>query len=275
MIDEMFDATAAVHISAIFAVAIIVIIEIRLGRSASTWIPLLTTLVGYLLPQPKLKTDSANEDDDSITPPSILRGGTRFSVAASSKVTSFKAMALSTWPSILLLISAGVWFMVGGNNDTSPMTQSLSLNTTHRLPQLAFNHCKHMSQVYNNDTRDRCSGREPGKVTPCFQHKPDGIKIKIRVNANTSFQASFEGDTWRRLMYHSVNIIKKLPGYDCSKIYFTLVRKNYLTSCKNAVTFFLADGTSIPLSPSDWADFLTDATLLQLLILRCPELTPI
>lgn len=122
------DAAAIVHISAIFAVAIIVIIEIRLGRNSGTWAPLLSTLIGYVLPQPKLRNSATIVSNTPTVAPTAVAAvevpADAYNLPCLKRLIGILYL---TWPSLLLVGSAIAWLII------SAFTQSAEqplMNTT-------------------------------------------------------------------------------------------------------------------------------------------------
>lgn len=114
------DIAGIVHVSAIFAVTLIVVVEIRLGRNSGTWVPLLTTLIGYIMPQPKLKNINRISN---IAPDDKPDSADGHAYSCFGKMTSLLRV---TWPSFLLVGSALAWLSLSVITNTGNLNETIA-----------------------------------------------------------------------------------------------------------------------------------------------------
>lgn len=146
------DTAVLFQLCTLFAITLIIIIEIRLERDSTVWAPLLFAVVGYVLPQPRgvrralpefhedergglVRNDlvphtvsKENDDNDS----GFVDDG---DLQQNSAIDGARNMVKALWPTLLLLAGVAVWITVApnsttmtvnryGNNDTELATHS-------------------------------------------------------------------------------------------------------------------------------------------------------
>jgi hypothetical protein len=123
----MISSAGVVHIATLFAIVVIMVTEIKLGKDQCSWLPILTTLVGYLLPQPKFsgskkkRTSSSmlhldpdfapmqNSDgaESAADRSAVEAVGSRIEKQTETK--SYRTLFLESLPSMALFTAVAVW----------------------------------------------------------------------------------------------------------------------------------------------------------------------
>jgi hypothetical protein len=131
----MISTTGLVHIAALFAIVVITVTEIKLGKDHCNWLPILATIVGYLMPQPQfthstkkrppvsssmlhLDPDFAplQNTADSETPTQETEA-TRDTVKQHPNTKSYRTLFVESLPSLALLTAVAVWATISLTSD--------------------------------------------------------------------------------------------------------------------------------------------------------------
>jgi hypothetical protein len=143
----MISSSGIVHIAALFAIVVIMVTEIKLGKDHCSWLPILTTIIGYLMPQPqftnpkkRMSSSMLHLDADFARIPN----GSNPAAAASEdgvdidrepvvppKRKSYRTLILKSLPSLALFTAVVVWAAISlSSSDTFPVSRKNNAETT-------------------------------------------------------------------------------------------------------------------------------------------------
>lgn len=270
--------TPAVHIATLFAVVIIIVVEIKLGRDYSTWAPILSAIVGYLMPQPSVVArkkkdeqqnastsmlhiefadapiaESTRRDDDAEREVQTV---TRLSTANASKWKNVADFAVAVLPSILLLTGTLVW-----------------VSTTAPVAAPSFN-------ATTTTTAVECATLRRNMMSRCDKSAtPPGVAICSNVSAAELYLEINDGSTlvtmnesvWTALLFRSFAISKEMHGVDCTRK-FPISATDYALSCNQQIRLAFPQQNTmvVTLSPSQWIDVMHASTTALKWIMSCP-----
>jgi hypothetical protein len=154
----MISSTGLVHTATLFVIGVIVVAEIKLGKDHCSWLPILTTLVGYLLPQPqftnarnKQPTSSSmlhldpefvplqnidNPDGDVGATAAVATAGDGGKVDELEKEKSYQALFFESLPSVALLTAIVVWAAISLTSHTNVPPPPPSTGITTQAPYI-------------------------------------------------------------------------------------------------------------------------------------------
>lgn len=242
-------SASAVQIAAIFAIVIIIVVEIKLGRNYATWAPVLTAIVGYALPGPvqwsRRKSNSMihmdpefenkDDDDEAKTP-------------VKSKLKRAADFLLVIWPSLLLLAATAIW--VGVDPSSTPAAAAAAAAT------------------------DECgTAREAAAPFDCARNqnicaKRNNSDLGIFVN-NASMQ--LPQTAWSNLMFFSVAAAKRMTNDDCEHRMPLTYGDNFVRACKNRIVLHW-NGHAHSFNQTEWSRLMRVAFLEQAITLACPAI---
>jgi hypothetical protein len=142
----MISSSGIVHIAALFAIVVIMVTEIKLGKDHCSWLPILTTIIGYLMPQPKftnpkkrmsssmlhLDADFARVPNGS-NPAAASLDGTDIArdPVVQPKSKSYRTLFLESLPSVALFTAVAVWAAISlSSSDMFPASRNNNAVTT-------------------------------------------------------------------------------------------------------------------------------------------------
>jgi hypothetical protein len=168
----MISSTGLVHIATLFAIVVIMVTEIKLGKDQCSWLPILTTLVGYLLPQPqftgpkKTRTSSSmlhldpdfaplqNSDSaESAADISPVEAVGSTIIGKQTETKSYRTLFLESLPSMALFTAVAIWATISmTSSDILPPTTK-EATTTAPVPSFWHSSAAAVTIGYGNAKR--------------------------------------------------------------------------------------------------------------------------
>lgn len=259
------ETEAVVQVAAIFAIVVVIVIEIKLGRDYTTWAPLLSAIVGYVLPQPVVSREkrqsgsmlhmdpefNATRSDSMQTLHGSANDVKASGVEAKSKTwMRVRKVLASIWPSLLLLAAAAVWV----NIDTRPA--AVNNSTSRWLPEI----------IECSGARLLASQYECGTNEGAVCAQQNGTELILVLNKKIKLSQY----NWSGLLFHSLETIKRLPSADCTHK-MPLSEADYLVACKDVLQLHFR-GHQIDLSKDNWLQLMRVTSVVHTLLLACPHI---
>lgn len=243
------ESTSAVQVAAIFAIVIVIVVEIKLGRDYSTWAPVLTAIVGYALPGPvqwsnqRRKSDSLIHMDPEFADKDIS--------PAKSKLQKAVNFVSVVWPSVLLLAATTIW--VGVNPSKTTSAAVAAAEGVEPSSECATARAAAASYDCQQHSRDICAKR-------------NGSEINIFM-FNSSVPLSEAA--WSNLMFFSVPAAKRINNEDCEHRMPLTYGDNFVRACKNKIELHW-NGHAHLFNKTNWSRLMRVAFLEQAIVLACP-----
>lgn len=237
-------SASAVQIAAIFAIVIVIVVEIKLGRDYATWAPVLTAIVGYALPGPvqwgRRKSNSMIHMDPEFEDKGDAAAKT------SGKLTKAINFVSVIWPSLLLLVATTIWI---GVNPSSAATAAAAA-----APADECATARAAAAPYDcAQSRDICARRNESEIV-------------IFVN-NASMQ--LPQSAWSNLMFFSVPASERMRNDDCEHRMPLAYGDNFVRACANRIELHW-NGHVHSFNKTDWSRLMRVTFLEQAIVLACP-----
>lgn len=280
---KMLSTEGFVHVAVLCAITIIIVTEIRASKDPYSWLPILTTVVGYLLPQPKFRKTKTSKKwsastihmDPDFAPSGEDIGADEVDGAVASNTdtilnthdtpsTNWKTIIADTMPSLAILVAVGIWtvvtiFSYGGDSQLSAIANS-TLTESQRA------HYPTETSISSGATVDLCNDDEfyllNGRKTPTGEIWLECVGDNIHLMfANNISRLQLDHRAWKYTLFRIGAISHRLHGERCSTMTIGLKNQTVL-ACNNRVTI---DGYPdvVTLTDRDWNE----------LIYRVPEIS--
>ena len=270
----MFTSIGLVHIIFILAITVIVLFQIVHKQDYSFWLPLITAVVGYLFPEPKImrRTRSNSmlhletneiEKGHELQPMSSDEKATPPSVRLTKNATKTVNLLFEALPSVLLFVGAVVWVCLlppaNAANENAPvfrtvLNKSFPYRETYTLPAVDVQ--KDLLRLNYSLTID-CDQLRPvqfivahnARLAVCRHNNTTVVHVGSGLSRN-SIQLPF--DLWKKLISKKSYIKQHLNDRTC-KLRELSVLLNF-KSCNKMITMFIVKAPSFAflLDPESW-----------------------
>jgi hypothetical protein len=303
----MISSTGLVHIAALFAIAVIIVTEIRLGKDHCKWIPILTTIVGYLMPQPQFSQPKKKEPVTS----SMLHLDPEFGPLQDTEIitshptaknlpekrnSSYRALFVESLPSIALFTAVAVWAAISLSSEMrspqegtastlapAPYEKIVSTLTPRPVVQQeehserfgSLRVCEYLRNTVEEN--GLCQGGSfehtvvisNGTLGMCYiKNKEIGAKLQL-TGSNSTFYTGYTG--WRLLLFRMSRISDRLHKQMCNDM--TLGYRNETASSCNGQVIITGYPDQITLSAHQWNEIVFFIPDVLLAMMHCRSYT--
>jgi hypothetical protein len=306
----MLSTTGLVHVASLFGITVIIVTEIKLGKDHCNWLPILATLIGYILPQPQFTTPPKKRVLTSsmlhLDPAFIqARGAPTKDVPDSEEVVavvenstkkSHRALLVESLPSIALLTTVTVWAAISltSNNNVlqggatqAPLAtthQTLGSNRTKPNPVAIHNHHERFGTSSSVCSYLRNTAEENGMCNKRLQQtveitngtlgmcyvKNKEIGAKLELHNNNN---TFRAGYmgWRLLLFRMSRISDRLSKSMCYQMSIGHNNETAVSCNKRVVITGYPDQTV--LTEQQWGDLVFYIPDVLLAMLHCRPYT--
>jgi hypothetical protein len=276
----MISSSGIVHVVALLALTIIVVVQIKYGKGECDWLPIVVAVAGYLMPQPKFRESATisfpSMDDDS-----------GFALAAGAEPTTPRAVAIQKYketivkalPSVMLLATAVVWSAITLTSRAAPAvvpvaeTRNAAFNPVRSPLDMSSCHVLLETARTNppcNTAAHKFISLEDGKLSMCFDNRSNRGALKVQIQHNDDIFV-FGYYLWRGILFRMSVITSYLYTDQCDEHVPIGYNNETVTACKERVVFNIGEETIAKLTAASWNTLMFRAMDVTLALTNCIE----